>query len=324
MWVLFDFEDDTSEWRRFADEQALQDFVRKDTGEPMLLPPPSLSPIESARLVEESRAAVAQVTEEFKRFRVKAEIIKKQKDAEARQVKANSISEQQRRISGHDAEGERHRARLQEEQLSSLREELEDKEDQWRKALEALKHENEQLKSEGGEAIIAAQWRERFEQATAEKAELAQKLRLLQHSAQASLGSSALASGADSSASSDGEMLRRFNELREEYKLYRKRAMEAIQEKESLLQQRPGALAMSSSGGADDPKLQYLRNLMLKYLCTDEFEAKEHMERAITTILQFSDAERAFVDERRSDASATWLSSWGDSWLSASAGVSAT
>jgi hypothetical protein len=43
----------------------------------------------------------------------------------------------------------------------------------------------------------------------------------------------------------------------------------------------------------DDPKLQYLKNLMLKYLCTDEgADAKDHMERAITTILQFTEAVR--------------------------------
>ena len=34
------------------------------------------------------------------------------------------------------------------------------------------------------------------------------------------------------------------------------------------------------------------------------------MERAITTILCFSDAERSFVAERRADSSAAWLTSW--------------
>lgn len=43
---------------------------------------------------------------------------------------------------------------------------------------------------------------------------------------------------------------------------------------------------------AQDPKLQYLKNLMLKYLGTDEGEAREHMERAIATVLQFSEEVR--------------------------------
>lgn len=41
-----------------------------------------------------------------------------------------------------------------------------------------------------------------------------------------------------------------------------------------------------------DPKLQYLKNLMIKYLGTDEGEAREHMERAIATVLQFSEEVR--------------------------------
>jgi hypothetical protein len=49
---------------------------------------------------------------------------------------------------------------------------------------------------------------------------------------------------------------------------------------------------------------------MLKYLCTDEFEAKEHMERAITTVLLFSEAERNFIAERRAEASASWMVNW--------------
>lgn len=40
---------------------------------------------------------------------------------------------------------------------------------------------------------------------------------------------------------------------------------------------------------AENPKLLYLKNLMLKYLGTDEGEAREHMERAIATVLQFSE-----------------------------------
>ena len=127
-------------------------------------------------------------------------------------------------------------------------------------------------------------------------------------------------------------MGRRYQELREEYKLYRKRAMEAIQEKEMMLAQlagkgsgdgssrgsvfgarnstgnmNPSFLRRQSSSMPEDPRLQYLKNLMIKYLCTEEFEAKEHMERAITTVLQFSEAECAFVAERRAESSVAWL-----------------
>lgn len=58
-----------------------------------------------------------------------------------------------------------------------------------------------------------------------------------------------------------------------------------------------GAGAAAGGGGgleSQDPKLQYLKNLMLKYLGTDEGEAREHMERAIATVLQFSEEVRVF------------------------------
>jgi hypothetical protein len=127
IWVLFEFEDDVAEWRRFAAEEAVQDFVRRDTGEPVAIPPASLSPAESAKVVEDARQAVEKATEDFRRYRIRAEISRKQKEAETKQALGSNILEQQRRINGHDIEGERQRARLQEEQLTSLREELLDK-----------------------------------------------------------------------------------------------------------------------------------------------------------------------------------------------------
>ena len=58
-----------------------------------------------------------------------------------------------------------------------------------------------------------------------------------------------------------------------------------------MVGQGAGAAGGGGGGGleAQDPKLQYLKNLMLKYLGTDEGEAREHMERAIATVLQFSE-----------------------------------
>ncbi|CAN0565936.1 unnamed protein product, partial [Ectocarpus sp. 12 AP-2014] len=83
--------------------------------------------------------------------------------------------------------------------------------------------------------------------------------------------------------------MKKYQDLKEEYRLYRKKAMHAIQ----------GAGAAGGGGGESlelqDPKLQYLKNLMLKYLGTDEGEAREHMERAIATVLQFSEQVRRRV-----------------------------
>ena len=173
----------------------------------------------------------------------------------------------------------------------------------------------------------------RYEQCNREKADLAAKLSAVgsEDGGVGGMLSSSSALGHGGTTAANVEMGRRYQELREEYKLYRKRAMEAIQEKEMLLAQLAGEGGVGGSGGGgslggggkgsldagllrrasssmpDDPRLQYLKNLMIKYLCTDEFEAKEHMERAITTVLQCSDAERAFVAERRAESSVAWL-----------------
>ena len=194
VWVLFEFEDEVAEWRHFATEEAVFDFIRRDTGEPVAIPHPSLSPEESCEVVEEARRAVEKSNEEFRRYRIRAEIARKQREAESKQALGSSIIEQQRRINGQDIEGQRQRARLQEEQINSLREEMFDKvycvlerirnmrpsfftsrpatfmpclldivsqNEEWRRAYERLARENEELRQKGGEAILAVQWRQR-------------------------------------------------------------------------------------------------------------------------------------------------------------------
>ena len=64
----------------------MADFVRKDSGEPLALPSASLGPEESSECVAKAAASVNAISDEFKRFKVKAEIARKQLDAEARQV----------------------------------------------------------------------------------------------------------------------------------------------------------------------------------------------------------------------------------------------
>jgi len=326
IWVLFEFDDDIVEWRRFSDEVAINDYVRRDTGEPIVLPSASLAPHEAAALIERSEKSVAKITDEFKRFRVRSEIMRKQKDAEAKQASSISLQTQRRQIQsgsttdGHGADENEKRANKAEAQVDTLLEEMAEKEEKWQRIVGELKREKEKMLSEGSEAPIATQWRQRFEQCQKEKNDLLSKLKHMEAQAQINGGNGGSfppspSSSDHNSSSSSSDMPRRFAELRDEYKLYRKRAMEAIAEKEMTIASlkgspmTPGVLGRSGSI-PEDPKLQYLKNLMLKYLSTDEFEAKEHMERAITTVLLFTEAERSFVAERRADASASWLVNW--------------
>ena len=319
-WVLVEYEDDDEvHWRYFEDEVELQDHVRRDSGEPLQLPHPCLTPNQSAKIQEEARKAVADITEDFRRFRVKAEISRKQKDAQMKQVAASSIVQQQRRIDEQDVEGELRKARAQADQMGVLRSELAEQEELWRQAYDKLARENEKLRGEGSEAALAAQWRQRYEQCMREKEDVSAKLQMLK-------------SGNGSQRSVD--LLKRYQDLKDEYKMYRKKAMEALQEKDVALTQSQaeanmGVRGIARKGGQpDDPRMQYLKNLMLKYLCVDELEVlspfararaplrsnrvsararnsfpcsqvKEHMERAILMVLGFTEEEKRRIEVRR-------------------------
>lgn len=49
----------------------------------------------------------------------------------------------------------------------------------------------------------------------------------------------------------------------------------------------------------DNPTTQYLKNIIIKYMATEEHVVKEHMEAAIATVLRFSVADMNFVSEAR-------------------------
>ena len=92
----------TKKWKKFDSESDLKDFIRRDTGEPLKLPPYSLTPQQSARIQEEAKEKVSQVTEEFRRFRVKSEMARKQADAQIRELQTSNLESAKRRIEGQD------------------------------------------------------------------------------------------------------------------------------------------------------------------------------------------------------------------------------
>jgi len=71
----------------------------------------------------------------------------------------------------------------------------------------------------------------------------------------------------------------------------------------------------SKSSSSEDAKLIYLKNLMVNYLCADESsDVRGPMERAIGTVLQFTDADFSRISSRK--ASLTSSSSHGhSSWF---------
>ena len=87
-------------WKKFDSEHDLQDFIRRDTGEPLVVPPYSLTPQQSASIERDSAQKVSQITEEFRRFRVKSEMARKQADAQLRELQNKSMKSAQLEIDG--------------------------------------------------------------------------------------------------------------------------------------------------------------------------------------------------------------------------------
>ena len=63
-------------------------------------------------------------------------------------------------------------------ELQRLKESIAEKEKAWKSEYERVTSENEALRSRAGEAILAAQWRSRYENCLREKQELSEKLQL--------------------------------------------------------------------------------------------------------------------------------------------------
>ena len=111
-WALMDFEIDNPDspdppkryqkWKRFDSEAELYDTIRRDTGEPLVVPPYSMSPAQSLAVEKEANQKVSTVTEEFRRFRVRSEVNRKQTDAHVRDLQNNNVQTAKRRIEGED------------------------------------------------------------------------------------------------------------------------------------------------------------------------------------------------------------------------------
>ena len=66
-------------WSSFKSEEDLLEFIARVPGKPLIVPPRCLSPEESGMIESSSRDRVERITEEFRRFKVKSEIIRKQR-----------------------------------------------------------------------------------------------------------------------------------------------------------------------------------------------------------------------------------------------------
>ena len=264
------------QWQRFKTESALSDYIRRDTGEPLTLPPYSLSPDQSQRMEDDAKRAVASISEEFRRFRVRAEVAKKQADATVRALHTNSVQTTRMRIEGQDIESELAQAKTDHAKLTALRSEMAEQEARWKESYDLLLAENEKLKSSGAEALLAAQWRHRYEACLKEKEDAITNLTMEKEK---------IADMQDQRKRMDaGKYEAKYRDLKESFRLYRKKA------KEIFLAQQQGETGFMPSlhdSGAEVAKISYLKNLMVNYLASD-VAVRDHMEPAIGTVLNFT------------------------------------
>jgi hypothetical protein len=188
IWILIEYDSGEDAWRSFPDEISLHDFIQRIPGVPLLCPPRCLSMDESRRIEEESKQKIDRIVEEFRRFKVRTEIARKQKEAENKQSILNVSTNP---ANPHSAAQHSEFQSLQrkntsttfattspqDDEVQRLVAQLNEKETKWRHTYEKIAKENEQLKNKGGETVLATQWRARYETCLREKEELTAKLK---------------------------------------------------------------------------------------------------------------------------------------------------
>ena len=203
-------------------------------------------------------------------------------------------------------EKELEQARTEHSRLERMKAEMARQEVQWKEAYDVLFAENESLKSSGSEALLASQWRQRYEACLREKEECENKLKM------------ELAKGASVDA---GKYEVKYRDLKESFRLYRKKAKEIFEAQQNgengvstlsvfiiglyccsvgaLTCFRPQAGLMKfSEKSSEESKLSYLKNLMVNYL-TSDLAVREHMEGAIGTVLQFTPDDIAKIEKKK-------------------------
>jgi len=307
IWALIEYQTETpdnldtlspgrvyKQWKKFASEAELYDYIRRDTGEPLSLPEYSLSPEQSSKMAEEAKRQVAAISEEFRRFRVRAEVAKKQADATVRALHSNSVQTTRLRIEGQDIESELAQAKNDHAKLAALRNEIADQEARWKESYDTLLAENEKLKSSGAEALLAAQWRHRYEACLKEKEDAMTNLEMEREKVvELQEGRRKVDAGKYES---------KYRDLKESFRLYRKKA------KEIFLAQQQGETGFMPSlhdSGAENAKISYLKNLMVNYLGSDA-SVRDHMEPAIATVLNFTEEDLEKIKKAKGQSDSWW------------------
>jgi hypothetical protein len=180
IWILIEYEGVMEDaWKFFYNEDDLSDFIQNIPGAPVSIPERCLTNQESSTIELESKKKVDRLVEEFRRFKVQTEIARKQKDAEMRNQSnlrgnTNTLPISSLTLSLDKPNNNGSSGLLDE--LNRMKLQLKEQEIKWRNAYEKVVKDNELIISRGSDAILATQWRERYENCMRDKNQLVEKL----------------------------------------------------------------------------------------------------------------------------------------------------
>lgn len=125
----------------------------------------------------------------------------------------------------------------QTDELARIKTQLGDQDAKWRQAYEKVVKENELLKTRGSEAILAAQWRERYEACQRDKDDLAEKLKIYSNMMSSGKGVDGSGGGGGGISGTGKPLEQMYIELRDEYKEFRRRVIAAEQQRRNEMNQ---------------------------------------------------------------------------------------
>jgi DNA repair exonuclease SbcCD ATPase subunit len=298
VWCLVGYKQNSSGWEQ---EDSLRERTRRDYGVELSMPPVAPNAEEIGQLQDEHQTLkddLKKVKHEFRRYRVRAELSIRQKEAaltKNREELAKNFGNKIREIAGTDTAGDLKRARAEIEFMKRGISELKRK---CKKAVETTEKkitENEDLRLDLEEANREKiEWQLRYENYVQE-----QRGRDLAEAVEnAQLGKVA-----------------EYERLQKEFADYKRRVTLLVQEREYALQEaraklsrsRNGTSCNSSSSGSNGSaeefsaaatltpdsttKGQYVRNIVLQYMSTSDPDVRSKLEIAIGKMLSFSSVE---------------------------------
>jgi hypothetical protein len=318
IWILIEYDDSDDGWKSLDNEQDLLDFIQRIPGVPLVCPSKCLSADESCRILDESNRRIERIVEEFRRYKVRTEIARKQKDAETRQsiINGTSISPILSPISFKENNQDSFNNGVNgtismdivflNEEIQRMKTASTEQESLWRLSYDKVLKENEVLRTKGGETLLAMQWRNRYETCLKEKEDLVEKLKAFND---ASYNSTSKSGGHRGSSNSSGGSSGSYVSWDNRY-----RSGEVDPDGEY------GSYAADNVSS----KIQYVRHMIFQYLSCRDPEVKVHIETALMAIFRMTNAEREVIETIRKEEAQDALTSIADFFGSLSSSLASS